>query len=81
MTRAAAMTPSGAMTWVHILLVASLVTLTRGAGNWNYNLQVKNGSLLCSILLKDLRAKRISITVQLTFPNFLRHEVNQCINV
>jgi hypothetical protein len=50
MTRAAAMTPSGAMTWVHILLVASLITLTRGAGNWNYNLQVENDSLVVSIL-------------------------------
>jgi hypothetical protein len=52
MTRVAAMTPSGAMTWGHILLVASLVTLTRGAGNWNYNLQVENGSLVVGMLIK-----------------------------
>jgi hypothetical protein len=42
------------MTWGHILLVASLVTLTRGAGNWNYNLQVENGSLVVGMLIKFL---------------------------
>jgi hypothetical protein len=58
MTRAAAMTPSGAMTWGRILLVASLVTPTRGAGNWNYNLQVENGSLVVGVLIK-VRGKSV----------------------